>query len=387
MRRGARLFGCLLRSASAPPLLVATVALVACCGWLVDLAHTCQRAELLRRHASGLRMRAAAETVAMRAVRSTAAEERSEVAGVRVDVSHERGELLLRCLTSDGDAAAFTCAELPGAGPDALAWPRAARSAAELERIGGGSLLSADAWPQLDGALASAAPRADAMRGFRADQAIALQFLRAGTDRDDYVWVGGHEPRAAAGVLVVPGHLWIEPGDLPLRVWLRDDLTVIVEGNLYVGRRVEVAGPGRLLVVTTVPQGSVAFADRDGSGGWSAGDMLRDATRFCGPVEGGGGVFVGLGAAAAAPIRCDFGLVITGDLHVAAPVDVVGPLVLRCGLTVGGDGRGRFEPPSGSWVFRPERERVPGFVTSGSARAGLLRAVDKDTLYRAGSAR
>lgn len=384
-QRGTALIGLVLRSASAPPLLVAAVALVVCCGWLQDLSRTWQRAETLRQRASQLRMRTAAETVAMRAVRTTLIGACDEVAGVQVEVSRVRGDLLLRCRAGDGDAAVFACAELAGAGPTALSCVRAACAPAELERIGGGTRLAADEWPKLDGAAVAAAPRADAMRGFRADQAVALQFLRAGTDRDDHVWIGGRELRVAGGVLVVPGHLWVEPGREPLRLSLADDLTLVVEGNLYVGRSVEVAGPGRLLVVTTLPPASVAFADRDGSGGWSSGDVLRDAARFTGPVEGGGSAFFGLGAAPGATIRCGFGLVIAGELHAASAVAVDGPLVLRCGLTVAGDGG--LEPPTGGWSFRAERERIPGFVTSGSVRPGLLRAVDEDTLYLSGSAR
>ena len=122
---------------------------------------------------------------------------------------------------------------------------------------------------------------------------------------------------AACELLVVPGHLWIVASPRADLVRLDRDLTVVVEGNLYVGASLEIEGPGRLLFVTIAGDLARPFADRDGNGRWSEGDVTRQG-EFLGVLEGGGNVYLGLPNSAAA-ISLDAGLIAGGEVHVAAP--------------------------------------------------------------------
>jgi hypothetical protein len=142
-------------------------------------------------------------------------------------------------------------------------------------------------------------------------------------------------------------------------------------GNLYVGRSVRVVGEGRLLFTTVVPEHAAAFADSDFDGRWSSPEAVRGRSQFQGPPEGGGAVYFGL-AGATASVHLGAGVVVVGELHVAADSAVAGPLVLAFGVVKPRDRAVRLEA-EGAWSFQTERERVPGFAVTGGVRPSRLR--------------
>ncbi|MBX3462056.1 MAG: hypothetical protein KF830_02715 [Planctomycetes bacterium] len=297
---------------------------------------------------------------------------RVDVGAVEVTLTRDRGLYHLRSVVAGQDTFAFRCSEVPGAAPDAFRYPGTAVDPPGGDLVVGLRRVAADQLPCLDAAEVSLAPRADQLPAFRQDGGVALLTWESGTDRPDFVF----EPRraadldAAGGLVVVCGNLWVEVGSRPLRLALQRDLVVVVRGNLYLGRSIQVDGPGRLVLVASRSRGEPVFADRDGNGRWSPGDVLRGADAFTGPSEGAGNVYLGLPESTAA-IRCDAGLVVGGEAHVAAPTRVGGPLVLAHGVTQLKPG-GLPLQAAGDWVFAVERERVPGFVTTGRPRPGLL---------------
>jgi hypothetical protein len=252
------------------------------------------------------------------------------------------------------------------------------------------TVLEPGAEPQLDVAALAGAARPELCEALQRDSGVALLHRAVGTDRDDFVLAAG---RATATldmvdqVLVVPGHLWIPAGAAPLVLELPRHLTVVVYGNLYLGRSVRLAGAGRLTLVTVVSEDAVAFVDRDGDGQLGAAERVLGADSFRGPVEGAGGVYLGLQPGGPS---IDFAgaLVVSGQLHLAVDARVAGPLVLQHGVTTVGDRSPRLHA-AGDWCFLPERERIPGFMTTGGPRAGRLllapaqnRALmDQQTLY------
>jgi hypothetical protein len=207
------------------------------------------------------------------------------------------------------------------------------------------------------------------------DPGIALTRLPAGTDRDDFVLGAGNlEPTADAGGAVhfVRGNLWVDCGPEPLRLSLPRDLTLVVAGNVYLGRSIAVAGPGRLTIAAQVADG-VAFADVDGNGRWSTGDQLRSDDAFSGPMEGAGAVYLGLPREGAEHLCFDVGLVVGGELHLAADRALVrGPVVLSFGGTVLPGRRGRLVVAGWSAPLH-ETGLLPGFAAVGSPRPGPLR--------------
>lgn len=221
------------------------------------------------------------------------------------------------------------------------------------------------------------------------DPGIALLRLAAGTDREDFVFGSDSaEPLRllppASGVLVIDGNLWIDEVPRPFEVELYDDLTLVVRGNVYLGRPVRVRGPGHL-TIATLCAGGVAFADRDGNGRWSEGDALRSGERFRGPVEGAGSVWFGMPREPGTALELDLGLFVAGELHVAADSAAVhGPVVLVHGVTrlPGREGNVEF---TGLRLPELQRAALPGFVTVGGPRPGLLRRVPdpKQPLYAA----
>ncbi|MGB3969361.1 MAG: hypothetical protein WBO45_21685, partial [Planctomycetota bacterium] len=227
----------------------------------------------------------------------------------------------------------------------------------------------------LDGSALAAAPRADGSPLFRRDPGIALRQFAAGTDADDYVLLDRAEQASSPSLpelLVVPGNLWLEPGPDALELALPDDLVVVVTGNLYVQRPLHVQGRGRLLLVVTPAAGATSFSDADFNGRWSNGEVVHGAARFVGPIEGAGSCYLGIGQASpGSPIACHAGLAIAGPLHLAGRGRVEGPLMLLRETV-------RARPgdeltATGAWGFATERERVPGFATSGVPRPGRLR--------------
>lgn len=210
------------------------------------------------------------------------------------------------------------------------------------------------------------------------DPGIALLQLLAGTDSRDFVMGSGLGSSASivvrsSRVIVVEGNLWIERGAWPLRFDLQQSLTLFVRGNLYVGRSIETYGPGRLTIATLSRPGA-SFCDLDGDGRWSANDRANAPSGFAGPIEGVGNVYLGMPRHRARRLVVDAGLVVAGELHLAANEAAVhGPLVLRHGGTVlpGSAGTLRAELTD---VAALARSSVPGFATTGGPRPGPLRA-------------
>ena len=363
---------------ASPTLIIALTATVFVGVALADVVQVMQRSQRLQTAVDRQHVEIVAETAALRFAAAPPGEYHGVVAGIAVDCVCRERVCELTCRPPDRGPRRYRCELLPGAGPSALAYGRAARTDGDLWWLGGGRRIGAADAPSLDAQAVASAPRANARRGFRRDGGVALRFFSGGTDREDYVWADG-SPAAgsgpASGLLVVPGHLWIPPAAGVFELHLDRDLVVVVQGNLYLGSSVRVHGRGRLLFATSLVDDAVAFADRDGSGAWSAGDALCDAARFHGVAEGAGAVYLGLGSAPA-QLHCDGGLVVQGQLHVAGRAQVLGPIVLvNGGVTDLSGGRagclGRAH-----WSFRPERERVPGFAVHGPPRPGLLQRVE-----------
>ena len=239
--------------------------------------------------------------------------------------------------------------------------------------------------------LACAAAGGAASRLFTPEPGIALLRLAGGTDRADFVLaaepgVGGAQRLHARGTEVVDGNLWVDCGAAPLQLELVDDLTVVVRGNVYLGRGITVVGDGHLTLVAVGAPGS-AFVDRDGNGRWSAGDELRGAEHFEGPVEGAGNVFLGLPREGQGRLEFDVGLVVDGVLHVAVDQALVnGPVVLHHGGAPM-PGRTGNLVASGRRLPALQRAALPGFATVGMPRPGSLQPLAGESLYPAGPPR
>lgn len=364
----------LWRFLGAPLPLVTGVSFVLFGMSLVDMARTLDRAERLRQAQSFARARIAAESAAMHCVAEKGFEfERVEAGDIRVCIRKRAADWLIESRCPEGSSYWFRCVELEGAAPRAMGCDCAAVDPAVLDLVGTGQCIDESELPRVDAAATASAARAEQLPAFRIDREIALLHLEAGTEADDFVLApaaGSATLEVPGDIIVVPGHLWIEPGTVPLRLKLARDLTIVVEGNLYVARSVAVEGPGHLCFVTVTKPGTVAFADRDGNGRWSPGDVMRQPGPFAGAIEGSGAVYFGL-VGCRGSIRVDAGIVPTGELHLRVDTTVCGPLVVPHGVTIS------TVPPvhlvaARSWVFRTERERVPGFATIGGRRPGVL---------------
>lgn len=204
------------------------------------------------------------------------------------------------------------------------------------------------------------------------DAEIAFMHMRAGTDRADWVWGNGADTwlmRAAADVVEVPGNLWLRPAAAPLRVHLARPLTVVVRGNIYLGRGLEVTGAGPLTLVA-LRQGAT-FRDLDGDGVRGAAEPLLPGA---GPLqlEGDGNVYLGLpGAPQRAPLRVAAQLVASGEVHLLTDTTMRAALVSAHAVTRCHDAA-RLELPSLP-LLDVERCRVPGFAVSGGPRPAHLR--------------
>ncbi|HEX6813219.1 MAG TPA: hypothetical protein VF384_16475 [Planctomycetota bacterium] len=360
----------------ASPLLLSTVAsFVLLFAALVAVAQALANAECVRRRAAQACARLAADMVAMQQLSGPAAEPaRIQVAGMQVTVAWQGTDWRVETRGADGDEFAFLCARLAGAAPEVLGSRAAVVESDVLDRVLGARHIHRCELPRVDEhALASAVP-ADVTPTVRRDQGVALLQWAAGTDGDDYVI--NRRPKCGFNVtgdlLVVPGHLWVEPGECQLEIELTRDLVIVVRGNLYVGRSIAVRGPGRLLFATVPGPQARAFADRDGNGRWSGGDVLRGEGEFTGPIEGGGNVYLGLNWSRS---TLDLGaaLVVGGELHLMTDARVSGPLIVPHGITA--TTPGARVVAAGDWAFDPDRERVPGFQTRGGPRPGRLREV------------
>lgn len=340
---------------------------------LQDVVLTLRHAEVVRQQVEDERARFVAEA----AVQACAGGE-FVLGRDRATVSVAGGQLHVVVDAAGGDRRCFAGEVLPGAGPAELAQALAAR---DPDGLANAVPFDRACPPALDRNALAAAIRADLVSALRRDRSIALLHWDVGTEGDDFVFAGGGRRaiEVAGDLIVVPGHLWLEPGPEPFELTLRSDLVVVVQGNLYLGRSLRVVGGGRLLMATDLPAGAASFADRDGNGRWSEGDVLHAGGRFRGPVEGGGNVYLGLRCGSPS-IDCGAGLFVAGELHVAADAKVAGPVVLSYGATRLGAGA-RLHA-AGEWRFRPDRERVPGFTTTGPPRPSVLRSVAQPALHR-----
>ena len=361
---------------ASPLLLSAIASFVLVFAALLAVARAVANAEGVRRKAAHVCARLAADMVAMQQLSRPAGEPvEVQVAGMHVAVDRQHTGWRIETRGADGDAFVFLCDQLLGAAPEVFGSRAAVVDASLLERLPGARQVHRCELPQLDEQALAAAVHADVTPTLRRDCGTALLQWAAGTDGDDYVFdrrhTCGHE--VPGDLLVVPGHLWIEPGERPLEFELTRDLVVVVRGNLYVGRSIAVAGGGRLLFAVARDPQACVFADRDGNGRWSSRDVLREDAEFTGPIEGGGSVYLGL-TGSRATVALGAGLVVGGELHLMTDARVAGPLIVSHGITATTPGA-RVDA-AGDWVFDPDRERVPGFLTRGGPRPGRLREVE-----------
>lgn len=357
-------------------MLLVVVALVLLVQAVLQVGRVTERAAALHEDVASARTSLIAETSLIHWLDSPDEKLSCTVAGQQVSVHQRKGRIDLEIASAHAVTNLFA-RRLDGGAPQAFSHARVACDAATLDDIGGGMLVDAGSWPAFDAEEIGGARCVSEMAGFHRDPEIALQYLQAGTDRADFVWhasdlLSGAEPN----LLRVPGNLWIESGAEPFVCDLPADLVLMVDGNLHLLRSLQVTGPGRLLVVCRGCEG-VVFCDRDGSGGWSTGDVLRAGDEFSGPVEGAGSVYLGLPGVAEG-IECHAGLMVFGELHVAGSSAVHGPLLLRNGVTSlpqsgdPGDSSALRLPGPGQWTFRRGRERIPGFAVRGPARPGRI---------------
>ncbi len=254
---------------------------------------------------------------------------------------------------------------------------------------GEGVIAVREELPALDLARASVRDAVDGIAA--ADPGLALLRLSAGTDRADFVLCGGTSaglPKVPdGGVVAIAGNLWVDCGGMPLELTLLRDLTIVVRGNVYLGRSIRVIGAGRLTIATDAT-GSTSFSDLDGNGRWSIGEPLHGATSLCGPLEGGGNVYVGMPREVGEQIDLDLGLVCAGVLHVAASVATFhGPLAVGMAGVRLSAGGGRVVA-TGQRMPSLRRAALPGFAAIGSPRPSALVPVPDDLpLYSATPAR
>lgn len=379
-------FGCALRTIT-PATLIGMVAVACLFIGVVEQVQILERARAINQQRNDLRAHLVAETALVHDAAALSRSWRSEplhLSTVTASIAWH-GDMAEVKVSAPDCAAVLVSQRLAGGAPTALTAARAAMDRDVLEQIGGGLRLSPRQWPKLDRAALAVAETATATHGFRRDSEIALRHLPSGTDRPDFVWsANGRRARHPAdGLLIVPGNLWLD-GAARLCLDLDHDLTVKVTGNIYVLRSLHVCGRGRLLLVTDASEQAVVFADVDGSGGWSAGDPLHRGATFGGPIEGAGSVYLGLPGGCSA-LECDAGILVGGELHVAARAHVRGPLLLRFGCTQLGD-EAQLAPPQaqfastpqaaakrrGQWVFAAGRDAVPGFEVTGRPRPGRV---------------
>lgn len=362
---------CLLDS---PLLFAAWGAAVCGCITMIEVGGALDRAEAVRFAAAPQLARMAAETALAQVLAADPATTKASVplGDIRVSIERSGGQFSLTSELQHVGCFRFRAEDVPGAAPSVFAYACSAVDPDCARVVAGSRLIDAAQLPRLDPLQMATAARGDRLPAFRLDQGIALLSFESGTEKPDYVLdpTRADDLDAAGGLVVVPGHLWVETGEKPARFPLQRDLVVVVDGNVYVGRPIVVDGPGRLLLVARRAAGEASFADLDGNGRWSRGDLLRGAAEFTGPFEGGGSVYLGL-PGAVRPLACEVGLVVAGELHVAAAAQVSGPLVLANGVTTA-KAAGVSLAASRDWVFAVDRERVPGFVTSGGARPGAL---------------
>ncbi len=250
--------------------------------------------------------------------------------------------------------------------------------------------MAAGAWPEVDLAGAHVLRDTAASVGVSHDDGIALLRMRLGTERQDFLLGCGAtvlQPEIPeSGVLHVLGNLWVDRGSRQLVLQLSDSLTIVVDGNVYIGRSVVVRGEGQLTIVTRAVDGA-SFADRDGDGRFGPGDELRGGRAMRGPEEGAGSVYLGLPNGRGGDLVVGASVVAEGELHVAVDrARLGGSLMLGQGGTVLPGAAGGLEV-AGRAIRDRLRAGLPGFVVRGQPRPGRLRPEGDQPLYRPGSSR
>lgn len=362
---------CLLDS---PLLLAASGAMICGCAAMLEVGGALQRAEAVRLAAAPQLARLAAETALAEVLSADPGVTSAcvPIGDVAVTMRRGGGQFELVSEVAQAGAFHFRAEVVPGAAPAVFAHACSAVDPTSARVVAGSRLITTDDLPRLDPVQLAAAAPGERFSAFRLDQGVALLAWESGTEKPDYVFdpTRAGDLDTAGGLILVRGNLWVETGEQPARFRLQRDLVVVVDGNFYVGRSLVVEGPGRLVVVARRSAGEASFADLDRNGRWSRGDLLRSPGEFVGPFEGAGSVFLGLPGALRS-LRCEVGLVVGGELHAAAAVQVSGPLVLANGVTAA-PAVGVALVASRDWVFDVGRERVPGFVTAGLPRPGAL---------------
>ncbi|MBL8753260.1 MAG: hypothetical protein JNK15_08165 [Planctomycetes bacterium] len=355
--------------------MLAAVAVAFWAGMLVvhDVASVLVRAGRLQRKVEHVQARLLAEDAAVATLGPEGCDNaRMELGGATVVAQRDAGRVRLATRFADGRQHGFVADVLPGRAP--LALGAAFTAAGDVDGVAADpNSVRRESAPALDAAALAVAVRAEHTAWVQKEPALALQHWAAGTDADDFVllpraWVDSAE--FVHEMLVVPGNLWLEPGDQPCEIGLARDLVLVVQGNLYLGRSLQVRGPGRLVLAVAGLDGAPMFADVDGNGRWSAKDRLLRGPGGAWPLEGTGAAWIGL-PGARGPIVCDAGVVVAGELHLATSARVRGPLALAHGLTRASAQVSLLA--TGEFTFWPERERVAGFRPAGRPRPGLLR--------------
>lgn len=294
-----------------------------------------------------------------------------EVAGVQVAVNAAPDGFQVLAQLPERPAQAFVAPRLPGGAPAAFGQALTSRRQAAAGGV---------PWPCLDHEALQRAWRAEQLPRFRLDPGVAFLQWPAGTDLEDYVAVDDAPVGNAdwpCDLILVPGHLWILPGPTAWQPRIDRDVTVVVQGNLYMGRSIAPVGPGRLQFAVAAPGGLPCFADLDGDGRRGAGDRQRRQGGRAGPIEGAGNVYAGWLGGAGGRLRLDAGLWLDGVVHLQVDLEVAGPLLLGAGMVALQPGRQLV--PLGLFQFYAARERVPGFLVDGPPRPGRLRRVPGDT--------
>lgn len=349
---------CLLRACS--PAAAIAVATSLGGAWLtVRHGDVVAEARALGLRADASRLALAAQTIASGPWAAATGRRSVEVAGRSYLVSADG----VRIEVEDRSGNRVGVDVLPGAPPRALSSPRSSTGDAALEDA---LVLGPEDWPQLTDAARGSAAGAGSCEGLRRDGDVGLRRFAVGTDRVDFVAGDALDlTQVERAVLKVAGNLWFESS---CEVSLTRDLVLWVRGNLYVHGDVRVRGGGRLVVLTERPAGDVVFEDRDGSGGWSAGDRVRGGVAFAGAVEGGGGVWLGR-PGGSGEVRVDAALLVEGQLHVCGDAVVHGPLALRCGVTRTAGAR-LLRDAAAEWAFPAGRARLRAFEPRGLPRPG-----------------
>ncbi|MEZ5964388.1 MAG: hypothetical protein R3F56_11125 [Planctomycetota bacterium] len=315
----------------------------------------------------------AAFSVAIRAGSSGAAPIRVSTSwGLDVDVQRVRdgGERLELTVPSRRGAERYSCELLRGAAPRCFG--RRLTLGSELPDatsswVRGAGATHAASQPQV--ALPPAA--ASAMPGLACDTEVAFLHLSGGTDRPDFTLGSGMTeivPPSDMSVMEVRGNLWLPPDARPLRFVLRSPLTIVVHGNVYVGRSIDVSARAPLTLVAH--RRGPTFRDLNGDGACSAGEpSLGGAGNQA--IEGDGSFYFGLPRQETRPLLTVAAhAVAEGEIHLLGSLRMHGALVGAHGLTRCGEDV--HLDLTGTRLLDPSRTRVPAFATSGGPRPGAL---------------